>query len=327
MDVPFELRSLRYFVAVAEDLHFGRAAARLHIAQPSLSVQIRKLEHNLGVPLFVRTTRRVALTRSGEVLLAEARALLSDAERIASVTRSAGWHDHRSIMIGFQANAAAELTPRILSLFAERFPGRQSEMQSRDLADPYAGLSDGSVDVAFVRPGSPAPEWLSMEVLFSEPRVLAVSSESVFAGARSVSIDQLADQPFVARKGPDAWRDFWLATNLRQGHPVRVGAEIAQLEECLEAVISGRAIGFTQISTFRYYSRPGLTAIPVIDLTPSELALAWRKDDTSELVRDFVETARMVAATIRVPQTLDRVTQLASCAQPTFGSFGSVVEQ
>ncbi|MFC5995040.1 LysR family transcriptional regulator [Pseudonocardia hispaniensis] len=304
MDVPFELRTLRYFVAVAEELHFGRAAARLHIAQPSLSVQIRKLESALGVPLLVRTSRSVSLTRAGETLLAEARSLLADAERIAHVTRHAGERDRRSILVGFQANAAAELTPRILALYAKRYPLRRSEMRSRDLTDPFVGLADGAVDVAFIRPTTDLPDWLSAEVLFREPRVLAVSVDSPLASLSEVTIQQLLDQPFVARNGPDSWRDFWLATEQRGGHTARIGAQISQLEECLEAVIAGRGIGFTQISTLRYYSRPGLTAVPVVDIPPSDVAIAWRSDDTSDLVRDFVETARMVAATTCVPAVL-----------------------
>jgi DNA-binding transcriptional LysR family regulator len=307
MDTPFELRTLRYFVAVASDLHFGRAAARLHIAQPSLSVQIQKLERSLGVPLFERTSRRVVLTGAGEVLLAEARALLEEADRIVTATRDAGHRDRRPITVGFQANAAAELTPRILALFAQRYPLRRIEMKSHDLTDPFVGLSDGSVDAAFVRTAFPAPGWLSTKVLFSEPRVLAVSTDSPLAGAGPVSMEELVDLPFCARKGPDAWRDFWVAAGSRGGHPVRIGASVAQLDECMEAVISGRAIAFTPVSTLRYYARPGLTTIPVVDIPPSEVVIAWRTDDPSELVRDFVETARAVAATTRVPQALDRV--------------------
>lgn len=307
VSIPFEIRTLRYFLAVAEELHFGRAAARLHIAQPSLSVQIRKLEQGMGVALFERTSRRVTLTRAGEVLLAEARDLLVDAERICRVTREAGAPDRRTVLIGFQANAAAELTPRILARYAERFPGRAAEMRSHDLSDPFAGLADGSVDVAFLRTGVPVPDWLSVAVLFREPRVLAVGVDSPLAGAGPISVGRLVDEPFVARKGPDAWRDYWLATGSRGGQDVRVGARIAQVEECIEAVTSGRGVAFTQLSTLRYYSRPGLTAVPVVDVPPSEVAIAWRTADGSDLVRDFVETARAVAATTRVPGALDRV--------------------
>ncbi|MGE3285213.1 MAG: LysR family transcriptional regulator [Pseudonocardia sp.] len=306
MGAPFELRTLRYFVAVAEELHFGRAAARLHIAQPSLSVQIRKLERGLGVALLVRTSRSVGLTPAGEVLLAEARILLADAERVYAVTRGAGRQDRRAIVVGFQANAAAELTPRILGRYAERFPGRRVEMRSCDLTDPFAGLSDGSVDAAFVRLAFPVPDRLRAEVLFREPRVLGVRADSPLAGSGPVSIERLLDEPFVARRGPGPWRDYWLAADARDGHEVRIGAQITRLEECLEAVLSGRGIGFTQMSTLRYYSRPGLTAVPVVDISPSDLAVAWRADDQSEPVRDFVETARVVAADFRVPGAIDR---------------------
>ncbi|WP_284305363.1 LysR family transcriptional regulator [Mobilicoccus caccae] len=110
-EVP-ELRVLRYFVAVAEELHFGRAAVRLHISQPTLSVQIRKLEHSLGAKLFDRTSRHVELTEVGTVLLEEAHKLLVGADRLVDATRGALRGVRGTLVVGFQGNAAAELTPR-----------------------------------------------------------------------------------------------------------------------------------------------------------------------------------------------------------------------
>src|SRR6476620_10911885 len=128
-----DLRLLSYFVAVADELHFGRAAARLHIAQPSLSVQIRKLEHTLGAVLLLRSSRHVELTAAGQVLLEESRRMLADAERIVALTRDAAHGSSaRKLVVGFQANAAAELTPQILGAFQAQFPGVQVQMQSFD---------------------------------------------------------------------------------------------------------------------------------------------------------------------------------------------------
>ena len=221
-----DLRVLQYFVAVAEELHFGRAAARLHIAQPSLSVQIRKLEHSLGTPLLIRTSRSVSLTSAGDVLLGEAKRLLSAAERAVSLTREVASGVRGTLIVGFQANAAAELTPRILAAFKNNHPEIHVQMRSFDFADPTAGLADGSADVAFVRPPLPAADWLAMETLFIEPRVLVVASSSRFAGLSEVSVEQVVDESFVARKAPDKWRDFWLATQARGGQPVRLGTRV-----------------------------------------------------------------------------------------------------
>ncbi|WP_431841043.1 LysR family transcriptional regulator [Calidifontibacter indicus] len=120
-EVP-ELRVLRYFVAVAEELHFGRAAVRLHISQPALSVQIRKLEHSLGAKLFDRTSRHVELTEVGTVLLEEAHKLLVGADRLVDATRDALRGVRGTLVVGFQGNAAAELTPQILTAFQTRYP-------------------------------------------------------------------------------------------------------------------------------------------------------------------------------------------------------------
>lgn len=301
MPEPPELRSLRSFVAVAEELHFGRAAVRLHLSQPSLSVQIRKLEHSLGARLFERTSRSVELTPVGAVLLEEARRLLVGAERLVAATREASRGAHGSLVVGFQGNAAAELTPRILTAYQARHPRVQVEMRSHDFADPTVGLSNGSVDVAFVRLPVLVQDWLSVETLFVEPRVLVTSSTSPLAARREVSVEDVLDEAFVCRRAPDYWRDFWLGTSSRGSCAVRQGAEVAGVDECFEAILSGRGVAFTQASTQRYFDRPGLAFLPVTDLPPSPLAIAWRNDLDSRTVTDFVETARGLAALGLVP--------------------------
>jgi DNA-binding transcriptional LysR family regulator len=302
---PLELRLLRYFVAVAEELHFGRAAARLHIAQPSLSVQIRKLEHGIGTALLLRTSRHVELTAAGEVLLGEARRLLDAADRAAELTRAAAQGARGSLVVGFQANAAAELTPKILSAFQVRHPGIQVEMRSHDFSDPYVGLATGSSDVAFVRPPLLMQDWLAVETLFVEPRVLVVSSDCSLAQFAEVTLEQLVDQPFVARRAPDYWRDFWLATDVRDGRPVQLGAEVTTVDECFEAILARRGMAFTQASTQRFYDRPGLAFIPVRELSASSLSIAWRTDMDAPVVHRFVETARAAAAWPSVPGDLN----------------------
>jgi DNA-binding transcriptional LysR family regulator len=297
-----DLRLLTYFVAVAEELHFGHAAARLHIAQPSLSIQIRKLEHSLNTPLFVRTSRHVELTPVGELLLDGSKRLLSDAERLAWQIQDAGRSgpDGR-LVVGFQANAAAELTPRILNAFHDLHPRIDVEMRSHDFTDPYVGLADGSVDIAFLRPPVLVHDWLGIETLFVEPRVLVVSTASPLADLTEVSVEQLVDEPFVARKSPDAWRTFWLAADSRQGTPVQLGAEVSTVDECFEAILAERGMAFSQASTQRFYDRPGLAFIPVTDIPPTMLSIAWRTDVDSPAVHDFVETARAVASLSPIP--------------------------
>ena len=299
-DLP-ELRALRYFVAVAEELHFGRAAARLHLSQPSLSVQIRKLEHLLGARLLERTSRHVELTAVGMVLLEESRRLLVGADRLVEAAREASLGVRGTLVVGFQGNAAAELTPKILTAFQSRHPLVQVEMRSHDFADPYVGLANGSVDVAFVRPPLLLQDWLNIETLFVEPRLLVTSSDSPLASRNRVSVEEVSDEAFVGRRAPEYWRDFWLATGSRGPHPVKLGADVGSVDECFEAILSGRGVAFTQASTQRFYDRPGLTFIPVEGLPPSPLAIAWRNDMDAPPVNDFVETARMLSTLDLVP--------------------------
>jgi DNA-binding transcriptional LysR family regulator len=302
---PPDLRVLRYFVAVAEELHFGRAAARLHVSQPSLSVQIRKLEHQIGAQLLERDSRHVELTPAGVVLLEEATRLLASAERLQQVTREAALSNvNGSLVVGFQANAAAELTPRILAAFQRRFPRIQVEMRAFDFADPYVGLASGSTDVAFVRPPILVQDWLSIETLFIEPRVLAMSSDCHLADREHVSVEDIVDEPFVGRRAPDYWRNFWLAVDSRGPHDVQLGAQVGSVDECFEAILAGRGVAFTQASTQRFYQRPGLAFVPVKDIPHSPLAIAWRNDVDARPVQQFVDTARNLAAMDYVPTTV-----------------------
>jgi DNA-binding transcriptional LysR family regulator len=314
-----DLRLLGYFVAVAEELHFGHAAARLHITQPSLSVQIRKLEHSLRTPLLIRSSRHVELTPAGQVLLDGGRRLLLEAERIVSLTHHAG-HTQSGcgLVVGFQANAAAELTPQILNAFHDLHLLVEIEMRSHDFRDPYVGLADGSVDVAFVRPPLAAQDWLALETLFTESRMLVVSESSHLADHTRLSVEQLVDEAFVGRRSPEEWRNFWLAVDSRGGMPVKLGAEVATVDECFEAIMSERGVAFTQASTQRFYGRPGLAFVPVTDIAPSTLAIAWRTDAESALVREFVDTATAVASLSHIPRghTIDRFASLPGADTP-----------
>lgn len=290
-----DLRLWRSFLVLAEELHFRRAARRLGVTQPALSMQIRRLEVTLGAALLTRTSRHVELTAAGEAFVSEAGAILESIVRTVEATRRAAAGGRR-LVIGFLANAAGELTAPILNEFQQRFPGLEPDLHQFDFADPYAGLADGQSDVAFVRPPLGARPWLAVETLFEEPRVLAVSSTNPLAGHGHVTVDMLLDQPFVACKAPVYWRDFWLATDARGGSAARVGAEAATVDECLEAVLLDRGVAFAPQSSERFYARPGLSFVAVEGISPTAVAVAWRRDSASPVVSDFVETARRVAA-------------------------------
>lgn len=294
METEVDLRLWRSFLILAEELHFHRAARRLDLTQPALSMQVRRLEAMLGTALLTRTSRHVELTPAGEVFLAEARTILASIGRAVETTRRAGAGGRR-LIVGFLANAAGELTAPILNEFQERHRGLELDLHQFDFADPYAGLAEGHSDVAFVRPPLLPRPWLACETLFEEPRVLAVSSRNPLARRGQVTLDMLLDEPFVACRAPRYWRDFWLAADGRGGHAVRIGAEAATVDEYLEAVLLDRGVAFTQQSSERFYSRQGLSFVTVAGISPTAVAVAWRRDCASSLVSDFVGTARRVA--------------------------------
>jgi DNA-binding transcriptional LysR family regulator len=155
--------------------------------------------------------------------------------------------------------------------------------------------------VGFVRPPLLVQDWLGIETLFIEPRVLVVADSSPLAQHKEISVEQVLTEPFVARKAPDSWRNFWLAADARMGQPARLGAEVTTVDECFEAILAARGMAFSQASTQRYYDRPGLAFVPVTDIPPTALSIAWRTDVDSEPVRDFVETSRVLASFSRVP--------------------------
>jgi DNA-binding transcriptional LysR family regulator len=293
--VDEDLRLVRYFLAVAEELHFRRAAARLFVSQPTLSDQIRRLEQHLGVQLFERTSRGVILTSAGKEFEGEARTVLAAWEQAVTVTRRAASERVRTFVIGFVANAAAELTPLITRRFRDRHAGINVEMRQYDFREPLAGLGTGHVDVALTRPPLGHIPWLHTQTLFTEPRVLIVSTASPLARRDTVSLKDVIDEPFIAWKAPGVCRDFWLASGQRKGRPVRIGREVVTVDECLESILMGAGVAFAQASSRRFYARPGLAFVPTTGLPLTSVVVAWCTDHETPLVRDFVQVAREVA--------------------------------
>jgi DNA-binding transcriptional LysR family regulator len=291
-----ELRQLRYFVVLAEELHFRRAAEREHIAQPAFSGQIRRLECELGVRLFDRTSHYVRLTGAGRLFLDEVRQALAQVERAVEVAKRAGRGELGHIVVGFIGSAANELTPLILRAFPARYPNIGVELREFDFRAPSAGLLEDQVDVAFLRPPVEGQDDLVVETLFEEPRVAIMASDHWLAEESSVSIARLVNEPFVA--GPPSagiWWDFWLVIEHRGGVPPRLGSEANTIDEWLEAIAAGRGVSLTPASTKRFYGRPGVAFVPVTDIEGSTVAVAWRKGPTKPVITAFVDITRQVA--------------------------------
>ncbi|MFC0599040.1 LysR family transcriptional regulator [Streptomyces palmae] len=288
MDV--DTRLLRSFVAVAEEGSLTRAAERLYVSQPALTKQIRQLEGRLGVPLFTRSRAGMALTEPGRTLAQRAPALLAEWDRTLRETRGAADRAARVLRVGFLASAANEATSRIVAEFGRRRPGWRVEMRQAAWSDPSAGLAEGDVDVALLRLPFPGQQALRVEVLFSEDRWIALPAGHPLAGRELIAFRELWDEPFVAAPAESGrWREYWLATEERQGRPARIGAVTDQPDDWLSAIANGYGIALAPASAARFYARPGIVYRPVSGVGPSRVGVAWSPaDDGDPVVREFV---------------------------------------
>lgn len=203
MDTEIELRHLRYFVAVAEELHFGRAALRLHLAQPPLSQQIRKLEALLGYPLFDRTSRSVSLTAAGQVFLERAQRTLRNVQRDVEETRSIGRGEVGSLHIGFVGSAMLTTLPAIFRQYRAAYPSVRLHLHESFTAKVIEGLQNGTLDAGLLRDGDPSDlvsgpaGGLIATTIYSEPFVAVLPARHPRARQRSISPAVLRDDPFV----------------------------------------------------------------------------------------------------------------------------------
>jgi DNA-binding transcriptional LysR family regulator len=289
MDV--ELRHLRAFVAVAEELSFTRAAKRLFLAQQALSAQIRQLEERLGVQLLTRTTRRVELTEAGGVLYQRAIALLASVDELVSATRSAAG-GRPGLTVGFVAPVDHPAMGAALAVFAERRPDVDVSVHYGDLLDPTGGLRDRKVDVAFVY-GPFDTSGLELRLLFTEPRGVAIATDHRFAELDEVPVADVVAEPTFDFPTPDRrWRAFWEAAEHRVAPPTYV-AQFRSLDALIQAIRSGLGVHIaTRPLVETTGASTGVTWRPVRGLAPLEHYVAWRREDDREL------TATLVAATV-----------------------------
>ncbi|MFJ3788462.1 LysR family transcriptional regulator [Kitasatospora sp. NPDC090091] len=276
-----ELRTLRYFVAVAEELHFGRAAARLHMSQPPLSRAIKQLETGLGAVLLHRSTTGVTLTPAGAALLEEARELLDRAERVRA--RIAAVAGPATLTIGILGDSSDTGVARLAAAFRRRHPGVEVRIRETDLTDPTCGLRAGPVDVALTR----APfdgTGLEVHELRADPVGAVLRADDPLARRPRLDLADLADRRwFRFPDGTDPlWQAYW------HGGAPRQGPVVHAVQECLQAVLWNGTVGMTPLG----HRPPGeLAVVPVVDMPPSRVVVAWNRSDPNPLVRSFVRIA------------------------------------
>ncbi|GLY29255.1 LysR substrate-binding domain-containing protein [Kineosporia sp. NBRC 101731] len=277
--MDLDLRKLRYFVAVAQTLHFGRAAEELHIAQPVLSRQIRALEKDLGTPLLIRDSHGVALTDAGRQLLTDAGPLLASTRAIRRRVTAAARSGQR-LMVGFRAGIT--VTPAIRR-FATGNPGVTVDMQRIEADDQAAMLLDGRIDIAYVR--LPIDEaGLRVIPLYTEPRVAVLPAGHRLAGKEQITEADLSGEPLL-------WSADAGTQPTRHPHP-DAGYRVRGVDETLEHVAAGRGIAFLARSATVFYSHPQISYVPVVDLAPEEVCLAVAASGAPSGVDDFLAAAQ-----------------------------------
>jgi|SRR5687768_11005782 len=293
MDIAgdIELRHLRYFVAVAEELHFGRAAARIGIAQPPLSQQIQRLERILGYPLFTRKPR-VALTEAGLTFLGAAKRVLSQVETGVEDARRAGRGEIGPLSVGFVASAMLTSAPDILRTYRERNPEVLLRLVALSPQEELESILDGTLDVAFVRERRP-DDLLVYEAAVREPFMALLPPGHRLAAMEKVPAGALADEPFVhfAREVAPSLYDQVIELCRRAGFLPKVAQEVREWLTHISLVQAGLGVALVpeSVQKLRW---GGVEYRPLDSSSETMIDICYRRDEASPTLSGFLGVAR-----------------------------------
>jgi len=298
MDIP--IHSIRYFCTLAEELHFGKAAAALSISAPSLSQQVSKLESTMGVKLFERNSRRVVLTAKGAEFLPVARRARDGHDEVLQWARAQQGAGDGVLRIGMVAAGAGPLTTSILAAAVQQLPSMRLEMRRLGFFDTSRELVEGRVDVVFAPAPFAVDDRILAEPLWREPRVLVVPEGHRLAGRTSISILDTAGETFVSASGgvPEIL-DWWLVDPRPDGsHPLR-GPVADDFEGLLELVAAGVGVNIASIGASQQYRREGIVFVRITDIDPATILMCALKRPQNPAVPGFmqlgIELARKAA--------------------------------
>jgi DNA-binding transcriptional LysR family regulator len=283
-----ETRHLRYFIAVAEERHFGRAAQRLHMAQPPLSQQIKQLEEQLGTPLFERTTRKVELTAAGELLLERGRRILQDLEELESDVAQVGAGAAGVLRIGLSGSATYQLLPTLVRKVRRELPALKLTVHGEMLTPQMvADLEEGRLDVAVLRPPVNSPE-IELAFLEQDRLVAALPADSPWAEHAQLDLSELADEPFVGYPADSVVTRIFREACRQEGFTPRVVQEASETSTLLSLVAAGMGVALVPM-TSRMFTFQGIVFRPVRNAPLVDLAVGWRAGAETLLVRRFLD--------------------------------------
>jgi DNA-binding transcriptional LysR family regulator len=297
-----DLRRFEYFVAVAEELHFGRAAERLHVAQPPLSRQIQRLEAEFGVRLFERDRHGVELTEAGAALLPEARCTLVAANRAREAARRAARGESGVLDVGFFASVAASMLPQLTRGYSADHPRVELRLHDMSSGEQLRALREGRIDVGLMMRPSAAPD-LNVETIKVEPAVLVMPDDHPLAQSATVSLSDLEDESFALfpRESSPDLHDRLVTLCQRAGFTPRIAQEATHMATIVSLVAAGVGVSVMPASISQM-GRADVAYVPLAD--PSVhmwIAMAWKRGELPPALPAFLERIRAVAAATSIP--------------------------
>lgn len=280
--MDLDLRRARYFQAVALELHFGRAAQRLHLAQPALSRQVAALEREVGVTLFDRSTRRVSLTAAGTTFLEDIGPVIAAADDAIRRVRH-GERGADALVVGFMPGLSLRHAMRTV---IDEFPNATIEIRELTWVNQADLVCDGTVDVALVRQPIDIAG-LRLQHVINDPRGALLASDHPLAREAAISIAELAEDPVVRHRHGGIWDDYWTVSPRPDGSFPTPGPMVETIAEKLAIVANGAAITFVPRSAARAYTHPDVVWVPISDIEDSHVALAWIAGRRGRLLSAF----------------------------------------
>ena len=294
--VNIGIRQLRHFIVVAETGGFTRAAAKLHIAQPALSREIRRLESQLGIILFKREARGVALTSEGQQLLESAKATLREYDALVARAASFRQLSGGRLRVGFMAQGPGELLPAALRAFKATHPNAEISLHQFGFDDCFMGVTRQLTDVGFCIGPPDDNDDVHVYELFQEAVVVAMPVDHPLANRSRLSIAEIISEAlFTDTHPPGRWRDYWDVLEHRNGDQPIIAGRFATHDEWLEAMRLGGGIALCPESTPRYYPRSGLAFVPLHGMAPLGHNIVWLDNAANPLIEQFVNTTIQAA--------------------------------
>jgi DNA-binding transcriptional LysR family regulator len=296
-----DIRHMRYFQAVAQELHFGRAAARLCIAQPALSRQIQQLEEEIGTPLLRRTQRRVELLAAGQVFLDRTNLILGEVERAVIDARRTGAGQYGRLSVGFIHSSTYGLLPSIIERFRHLYPDIELELHEMPIAEQHVALTRGVIDIGLLRP-QPAPAGLEIQAVLEDPFLVAVPHTHPLAKRQSIRLKELAGEPMVMfpQRGSPLFHSRIMAMCERAGFTPRVVQQATQIHTVAGLVGAGIGLAIMPGTVCNLQPR-GVHFLEILDRPePVHVALGWlRTKEDMPAVRSFRQVTLLVAQQLR----------------------------